>query len=114
VAFTTKLILDVLDKFQTPTIIASDHRARPAPQRSPVKRFERTADLIWGIERLEGLNDSYCCLLPLASSLFVVPDVTREEIAVSSRHRSFLEALFHAQKGASKLLNDAFYCMLGC
>jgi hypothetical protein len=42
--------------------------------------------------------------LPLASSLFVVPDVTREEIAVSSRHRSFLEALFHAQKGASKLL----------
>jgi hypothetical protein len=41
-----------------------------------------------------------------------VPNVTRQKVAVRSRHRFFLEGPFHGQKAASKLLNDAFYATL--
>src|SRR4029453_730520 len=37
-----------------------------------------------------------------------VPNVTRQKVAVRSRHRFFLEGPFHGQKAASKLLNDPF------
>jgi hypothetical protein len=41
-----------------------------------------------------------------------VPNVTRQKVAVRSRHRFFLEGPFHGQKAASKLLNDPFYATL--
>lgn len=41
-------------------------------------------------------------------------DVTRQKVTACSWHRFFLELHFQAQKEASKLLNDAFYCMFNC
>jgi hypothetical protein len=38
-----------------------------------------------------------------------VPDMTRQKVAVGSRHRSFLEGPFHGQKATSKPLKDGFY-----
>jgi hypothetical protein len=43
-----------------------------------------------------------------------MPDMPWQEVAVGARHRVSLEARFQRQKGASKLLNGAFYVTLLC
>ena len=43
-----------------------------------------------------------------------VPDITRQEVTVRARHRSFLEIAFRRQKATSKSLDDAFYAILYC
>jgi hypothetical protein len=50
--------------------------------------------------------------ISLMAAVRDVPNVTRLEVTVRARHRSFLEGTFHGQKAASKLLNDAFYAYL--
>ena len=40
-----------------------------------------------------------------------VPDVSRQEVAVGSRHRLFLEGSFEGKNWPSKLLIDAFYAV---
>ena len=47
----------------------------------------------------------------LMAAVCNMPDIARQEVTVCSRYRFFLELHFQAQKEASKLLNDAFYCM---
>jgi len=43
-----------------------------------------------------------------------MPDVTWKKVAISARHRLFLEVAFSVQKAISKLLNNAFYATLCC
>jgi hypothetical protein len=43
---------------------------------------------------------------------YLVPNVTREEVAVGARHLVSLEVSFHLQKATSKLQKDAFYAIL--
>jgi hypothetical protein len=68
----------------------------------PPQGFERSV-AIERLERLEQLS---------VEAVRDVPNVTRQKVAVRSRHRSFLEGPFHGQKAASKLLNDPFYATL--
>ena len=50
----------------------------------------------------------------LMAAVCNMPDIAGQEVTVCSRQRFFLELHFQAQKEASKLLNDALYCMFNC